>query len=52
MLTKISHSPGTTDSVNVLLDVARKVKIDDVFDMGYVQASGSYLQFKQTISLL
>ena len=47
MLTKISHSPGTTDPVNVLFYVARKVEVDHVFDVGYVQTSGSYLLFEQ-----
>ena len=39
----VAHAAGTSDAVDVLLDVRRHVEVDDVLDMGDVQTAGRHL---------
>ena len=41
---KVSHTPGTSNTVHVLLDVTRKVKVDDMLYIRDVQATSSNLR--------
>ncbi len=39
--TQVAHTPRTTDAVDVLFDVGRQVKVDDVLDVRNVETAGS-----------
>lgn len=43
VLTEVSHAPCAPDAVDVLLDVARQVKVNDVFHVRDVQTTSGHL---------
>ena len=43
---KVAHTAGTTDTVDILFHVRRHVKVDDVLDIGDIQATRSNLTFQ------
>lgn len=43
-LTKITHASSSANTVNVLLNVTGKVKVDDMTHIADIQTSGSHLQ--------
>lgn len=48
-LTQVSDSTCTSDTVDVLLDVAGQVKVDNVLHVGDVQTSSCYLSTYENI---
>lgn len=42
-LTQVSYTAGTSNAVNIFLNVTWKIKVDDVFDMRNVQSTSSHL---------
>ena len=45
--TEVSHAAGTTDPVNVFVDVRGKIEIDDVFNVGDVKTTCGNLNIKK-----
>ena len=44
--TEVAHTSGTTDPVNVFVDVRGKIKVDDVLHVGDVKTTGGDLRMK------
>lgn len=44
LLTQVTDSSCTADTMDVLLNVRREVKVDDVFHVRDIQTSSSHLQ--------
>ena len=39
---QVTHTTGSTNTVNILLHISRQVKVDDMLHIGDIQTSSSY----------
>lgn len=49
-LTKISDTTGTTNTMNIFLNVAGQVKVDDMLHITDVKSTGSHLEDQEMVS--